>query len=1065
MVNFKESHFLKFFVEHRTSANIIMLLMIIIGLLSIGKLNKQFFPDFDVEVVAVSVDWPGATAEEIDKNIIQLLEPELRPLSGVKKVSSKSVEGLGRTQVEFQYGYDMQKGRTDIETAVSRINFPEKSKKPRIIVGEFFDTVTRIVLSGEVSLSELRIKSKNLKELLLNSGVDKVDILGLPKEEILIEIPQLETAKLKLSFNQIANLIKSETQDVSGGSYADGSLRVRTEGEKRLVDAFKKLELKSSISGGRVLLEDLAKITYSIEKGSILKFVDENPAVELWVRRSKTSDAIEVSKNVENVISSSQSLIGNNIKIETYDTAAEIGKFIIKPKSKFTWQIIQERISLLVKNGLSGLCIVLAVLFLFLSRNTAIWVALGIPIAFLATFAVMLVTGQSINMISLFGLIMALGIVVDDAIVVGEHTSYLKTKRKLDSSQAPVVAASRMSMPVISAMLTTVAAFIPLFMVKGVIGEIIAAIPWVVCAVLVASLIECFLVLPAHLAHFDNKNNLPGKFRFWFDNKFTYFQEGLFRKFVKLTFNYRYVTFMVAIGMFLVSVGMMSGGRVLFSFFPTPEADIIIANFKMHSGTKKTNTLEMLNNIEIGLEKTSKQFSYSNNLVKFKMSTIGDRTSFSNDAGPSPIGSDLLGSMVVELKTADKRKVRTKEFIKAWKDNIQSVAGLDKLTIRAPSGGPPGRDLDVRFQGEKLEDLKKASDELIKIARTIPGVTSLSDNLEFGVQERILSLNNKGQSLGLSISEIGEQVRSAINGVVISEFPKADEEVAVRLKLIKNEKQTDMINDLRIITSIGTSFKLEEIITISEEVPFASINRKNGFREVTISGDLFPQLMNTSQARQFLLQNGLPEIAKKYNLNYRFDGKDLEQKETFADMKIGSIVGLMLIYFILAWVFKSWSRPLTIMIMIPFAFIGAVLGHYILGLTMSILSMFALLALAGIVVNNSIILVSTIERRFDDLLNDTENSFNDKNIINEAIISGVVDRLRPVLLTSLTTIGGLSALMFEKSLQAQFLIPMAATIVFGLGVTALLVLIIVPSMMGISNDLSNFIKSLKEGNR
>ena len=408
MVRFKESNFLKFFVEHRTSANIVMLLMIIIGLLSIGKLNKQFFPDFDVEVVAVTIDWPGATAEEIDKNIIQLLEPELRPISGVKKVSSKSVEGLGRTQVEFQYGYDMQKGRTDIETAVSRINFPEKSKKPRIIVGEFFDTVTRIVLSGEVSLSELRIKSKNLKELLLNSGVDKVDILGLPKEEILIEIPQLETAKLKLSFNQIANLIKSETQDVSGGSYADGSLRVRTEGEKRLVDSFKKLELKSSSSGGRVLLEDLAKITYSIEKGSILKFVDGNPAVELWVRRSKTSDAIEVSKNVENVISSSQSLIGNNIKIETYNTAAEL---------------IQERISLLVKNGLSGLCIVLAVLFLFLSRNTAIWVALGIPIAFLATFAVMLVTGQSINMISLFGLIMALGIVVDDAIVVGEHTS------------------------------------------------------------------------------------------------------------------------------------------------------------------------------------------------------------------------------------------------------------------------------------------------------------------------------------------------------------------------------------------------------------------------------------------------------------------------------------------------------------------------------------------------------------------------------------------------------------------------------------------------------------------
>ena len=1046
MLQFKESGFLKFFVEHRTSANIIMILMIVVGLLSIGRLNKQFFPNFEVEVVAVSVNWAGATAEEIDKNIVQLLEPELRPISGVKKVSSKSVEGVGITQVEFNYGYDMQKGRTDIETAVSRINFPQKADKPKIVVGEFFDTVTRIVLSANIPLSELRSISKKLKEVLINSGVDKVDIQGLPKEEILIEIPQIETARLKLSFNQIANLIKSETQDVSGGSYADGSLRVRTAGEKRLVETFKKLELKNTISGGRIILQDIARISSTLEQGSILKSVDNNPAVELWVRRSKTSDALEVSENVNKVISESKNIIGNRVNVETYNTAANL---------------IQERITLLVKNGLSGLCIVLAVLFLFLSRNTAIWVALGIPIAFLATFGVMLVSGQSINMISLFGLIMALGIVVDDAIVVGEHSSYLKTKRRLNSSQAPVVAATRMSMPVISAMLTTVAAFIPLFMVKGVIGEIIAAIPWVVCAVLVASLIECFLVLPAHLAHFDKKTVEEGKFRLWFDKKFMAFQEGTFKKFISLTFNYRYVTFMVAIGMFIVSVGMMSGGRVMFSFFPTPEADIIIANFKMHSGTTRSKTEEMVKKIEGGLIKTSKKFSTSPDLVKFSMSTIGGRTSFSSGAGPSSKGSDLLGSVVVELKTADKRKIRTNQFIKEWKNNIEYVEGLDKLTIRSPSGGPPGRDLDVRFQGEKLETLKIASNELIQIARTIPGVTSLNDNLEFGVQERILSLNNKGQSLGLSISDIGEQVRSAINGIIISEFPKADEEVVVRLKLSETEKLTDMINDLRIITPLGTSFKLQEVIKINEKIPFASINRKNGFREVTISGDLFPALMNTSQARQFLLNNGLPEIAKKYNLNYRFDGRDLEQKETFADMKIGSIIGLLLIYFILAWVFKSWTRPFSIMIMIPFAFIGAVLGHYLLGLTMSILSMFALLALAGIVVNNSIILVSTIERRFDDLRDQNDKDYQNNKVIDEAIIAGVVDRFRPVLLTSLTTIGGLSALLFEKSLQAQFLIPMAATIVFGLGITAFLVLVIVPSMMGISNDFSNFVKNIR----
>ena len=744
-------------------------------------------------------------------------------------------------------------------------------------------------------------------------------------------------------------------------------------------------------------------------------------------------------------MTNAKNIIGNVIKVETYNTAANL---------------IEERISLLVKNGLSGLCIVLAVLFLFLSRNTAIWVALGIPIAFLATFGVMFVSGQSINMISLFGLIMALGIVVDDAIVVGEHSSYLKTKRKLNSAQAPVVAATRMSMPVISAMLTTVAAFIPLFMVKGVIGEIIAAIPWVVCAVLVASLIECFLVLPAHLAHFDKSSKEESKFRLWFDQKFNAFQEGSFRRFVTLTFNYRYVTFMVAVGMFIVSVGMMSGGRVLFSFFPTPEADIVIVNYKMHSGSTRSQTTRMLENVEKGLNKTSTQFSNSPGLVRFKMSTIGSRTSFSNDSGPNSMGNDILGSMVVELTTADKRNVRTKEFIKVWKENIENVSGLDKLTIRAPSGGPPGRDLDVRFQGKDLEILKLASNELIKIARTIPGVTSLEDNLEYGVQERILGLTNKGQSLGLSILDIGEQVRSAINGSIISKFPKGDEEVTVRLKLSENEQLTDMITNLRIISPSGVSFKLKDIIKIDEKLPFASINRKNGFREVTISGDLFPPLMSTSQARQFLMENGLPEIAKKYNVSYRFDGRDLEQKETFADMGTGSIIGLLLIYFILAWVFKSWSRPFSIMIMIPFSFIGAVLGHYLLGLTMSILSMFALLALAGIVVNNSIILVSTIERRLEDLKNKNKNK-NEESVINESIITGVVDRFRPVLLTSLTTIGGLSALMFETSLQAQFLIPMAATIVFGLGITALLVLVIVPAMMGISNDFSKFIRRVR----
>ena len=1043
MTKFPQSNFLGFFVKHKTAANIIMILMCICGLLSIDKLNRQFFPNFDIENISVSVEWPGATAEEIDRNIISILEPELRPISGVKKVFSKSIEGIGYSVVEFNFGKDMQKSMQDVETAVSRLDFPQNAKKPKISLAEFYDTITRVVLSGNVSLSELRKVSKDLKEKLLKSGVDKVVLIGLPDEEILIEVSQGEISKLNMPINEISKLIKEQSIDIPGGAFANGSLRVRTEGEKRLVKTFDNLEIKNFIDGGRIILKDIAKVTEQFDDTSILKFVDSKPAVELHVMRSKTNDALETSKSVKKILSQFKEGMSKNLKIETYNSASEL---------------IEDRIGLLVKNGATGLILVLAVLFLFLAWRTAIWVALGIPIAFLATFGVMFLSGQSINMISLFGLIMALGIVVDDAIVVGEHSAYLKTVRKLNNVDAPIVAATRMSLPVICAMLTTVGAFLPLFMIKGVIGQIISAIPLVICAVLVASLIECFLVLPAHLSHYDKKKYSPGRFRSWFDKSFDSFKEGTFKSFITLCYKFRYVTMVFAFGLFLISIGMMKGNRVLFSFFPTPESDLIIANFEMLPGSNRNQTFEMINNLEEGLKKTREHFSEHPNLVNFSMSTFADKGSFRPDKDSSKRGSYLIGSMVVELITADQRTVRTKQFIEVWNKNVNKASGLDKLNIRAPRGGPPGRDLDVRLRGNNLDNLKNGSDELINLSRTIPGVSSLDDNFEIGIKEKVLKINNKGQALGFSVNNLGMQVRAAINGEEITRFSRGDEEVSVKIKLLQEELKNNMIYNLRVVSPENNSVVLAQVASIIEKSPYSSISRQDGFREVTITGDLNSEIMNTSQAREFLQKQGIDKIAKKFNLSYRFAGRDLEQKETFADMKIGALIGLMIIYIVLAWIFKSWLRPVSIMIMIPLSFIGAVFGHYFLNLTMSILSMFALLALAGIVVNNSIILVATIERRFEELRLANDNY---SSVFQNAVISGVTNRLRPVVLTSLTTMGGLTTLMFEKSLQAQFLIPMAATIVFGLGVTAVLVLIVVPSMMGIGLDFSNIIKKIK----
>ena len=1043
LITFPKSNILSFFVKHKTAANIIMFLMLLAGFLSINKLNRQFFPNFDVETISVSIEWPGAIAEEVDNNIIQLLEPEIRSISGVKKVKSKSVEGLGYSIIEFNFGTDMQKAMSDVENAISRMDFPNETKKPKIVRAEFFDVVTRIVLSGKLNLSELRREAKKFKEILLNAGVDKVDLSGLPDEEILIEIPQREITKFKLSLNEISKLISVQSKDIPGGNFADGSLRIRTSGDKTLVKHFENLEIKTFKDGGKIILKDISDIKETFDDSSVLKFVNGNPAVEINVRRSKTSDALTTAKIVKEELEKFKKLKSNLLEVNTYNTASDL---------------IKERISLLVKNGISGLIIVLIVLFIFLAWKTAIWVALGIPIAFLATFGVMYFSGQSINMISLFGLIMALGIVVDDAIVVGEHSNYLRDTRNLNNTDAPIVAATRMSAPVICAMLTTVGAFLPLFLIKGIIGQIIIAIPLVICAVLIASLIECFLVLPAHLAHFDTGNCSPGKFRKWFDIKFKSFQENSFKSVINYCYDNRYLTMVIVFGLFFISIGMMKSNRVQFSFFPTPESDLIIANFDMLPGSKKYQTYEMLDSLELGLQKTKLVFKNQPDLVSFSMKSFGEFTFFETDQTINKKGNFLKGSMVIELITADKRNIRTNEFIKVWKENIKNVSGLEKLIIRAPRGGPPGRDVDVRLRGNNLEILKIASKEVLKLVNTVPGVSAVNDNFEVGIQERVVNLKNSGKAMGFSVSEIGSQIRTAMNGKIVTTFPRGDEEVLVRVKLDENDMNDGNLENFRLVSPKNEIVMLSEIAKIDNNVPFSSISRQDGFREVTISGDLNNSIINTTQARDFLLNNGLIKIAEKFNIDYRFAGKDLEQKETFADMFVGSIVGLTIIYIVLTWIFKSWLRPFTIMIMIPLSFIGAVFGHYFLNLTMSILSMFALLALAGIVVNNSIILVSTIERRLAELLKSKKNRVD---IFKQAVISGVINRLRPVLLTSLTTIGGLSALMFEKSLQAQFLIPMAATIVFGLGVTAILVLIVIPSMMGIGRDMSEIVKNLK----
>ncbi|MEK9598218.1 MAG: efflux RND transporter permease subunit, partial [Alphaproteobacteria bacterium] len=789
--------------------------------------------------------------------------------------------------------------------------------------------------------------------------------------------------------------------------------------------------------GSSVLLGDVADLKDGIKDSSVLIFHDSMPAVNLVIQRSETNDSLKINDIVQTYLSE---------KVETLPASLTLAQHNVQA------DLISERIELMVSNGISGLVIVLLVLFLFLPARTAFWVAWGIPVAFMATFGVMLLFGQTINMISLFGLIMALGIVVDDAIVIGEHTEYLRTSKQLSAQDSAILAATRMGGPVFSSTLTTIAAFIPLFIIQGVIGAVIVAIPAVVCAVLVVSLVECFFVLPTHLAHGGgDTTKKPSRFRQIIDSGFNYFKERAFSPVVRISFRFRYVTLAAAFGLLILSVGMMVGGRVGFVFFSSPEADIAYANVTMVPGSSEKQTMAMLSELERAVKATEEKLTKGEtDLIDFAYTQFAQTLS-EEDAQTAV--NVRQGAILINLIPADKREVRSRDFVETLRNEIIPQPGLDILQVRAPEGGPPGRDIDIRIKGDDLNELKQLALKTVDIVKQLSGVSDVVDNMNYGAEERIITLTPLGRSLGFTTQSIGLQIRSALDGAVVQKFARGDEEVTVRLSLPDNELLHDDIGQFQLIDNSGNYVDLDEVAKIESRLGFDIVRRQNGFREIAILGDLDEAVMNTSEFVQAMENSELPDLVADAGYSYAFGGRNQEQDETFADMGVGAILALVSIYVILAWVFSSWTLPFSVMIIIPFCLIGAVFGHYVMGLSLNILSMFAIIALAGIVVNNSIILVATIERRKLELE-------DDGNLLENAVVRGAMDRLRPMLLTSGTTIGGLSAIMFEKSLQAQFLIPMATTITFGLAVTSVLVLFVVPAMIGVSSDIGSIVRGI-----
>lgn len=1025
---------ISFFARHRVAANLVMLVMLVGGVLALTRMNTQFFPTFALDIVSVRVVWSGASAEDVERGITSPLEQRLRRVDGLKKMTSTSAQGMSAITLEFAEGSNPIQALDDVRQRVAEFtNLPAEAEEAQVTRVERYEPVARVLVFGNLAPDELRRLAYRFEDELLQRGIDRIEVRGLPEQQISIDVPVERLGSFGLSLDQIADRISIISTDSPAGMMAqqDSTRELRAVEQRRNPQAFETIPI---VSGERVQLRlgDIATIRQEARENQVVLSREGFPAVELQLQRTENGNALTAARVMQHWVADTLPALPPGVQVEVYD---EI------------WQLLDERISLLLKNGAGGLLLVIILLYFFLPGRVASWVAMGIPTAFLAALAVLWGIGGSINMISLFALIMALGVIVDDAIVVGEDAD-AHARMGEDPSYASEGAAERMIWPVLASSLTTVAAFMPLLVVGGVIGNILGDIPLVMICVLVASLLECFVVLPAHLRSAfipprqkrkegDDSGDVPSRahpierLREGFGQRFDQFREGAFRRFSQYTLQHRGITLASAMTLVLLTAGLLVGGRLDFNFFPTPEPSVIFANASFVAGTNRATVEEFLGDMQQAMNNVEE--ALGGDIILQAVTSYG---STQRAEGSSP-ASDELGSIMVELAPSDRRSVRNPEFITAWRSRLSLPAALENLTISERQGGAPGKDVNVRLTGNSAADLKQAADSLTQSLAALPGVLDTEDNMPWGREQLIYQVSPYGEALGLTTAELGQQLRAAFDGRIAQIYQDGRDEVEVRVQLPREQRESlATLSRLTIRVPDGQFVPLRQVMTMDHLQGFQALRHAEGELAVEVTATLNTSITTADKIIDSLQQEVLPELSRRYSLHYSFEGRAADQRETMDDMRTGLIIGLGLMYVVLAWVFASWSLPFIVMMIIPFGLVGAFLGHWLMGIQLTVLSLFGFFGLSGIVVNNSIILV------------DFYNQQRRKGLgINEALNEAAVQRVRAVLLTSLTTIGGLLPLLFETSQQAQFLIPMATSIAFGLGLSTLLVLAVIPALL------------------
>lgn len=1046
-----------YFVRHPTAANLLMLIIILVGLLGLSSLTREVFPEFTSEFIHVQVVYKGASAEEVEETICQRIEEELEGVEGIEEVRSTSRENAGMVVVEVADGYEVRDVLKDVENAVDQIdNFPEDAEDPIIWELERIERVCTLTLWAErmpikdlVALAEV-IES----ELLALDGVSLVELSGFSEHQIRVEVKEDELLARGLTIGDVAREIRTQSIDLPAGSVetSEREIKIRVVDQRRWAEDFRDLTVQVNRQGARILLRDVATVRDTFEdEWNQTTFLDvaglgkpsggQSPSgqfrarrsVNLEVRKTRSEDTIRVADVVKQYSARRRATLPEGVHLSFWGD----------------WSFyVKDRLGMLVQNGVLGFILVFFTLWALLHFRLAFWVAVGIPISFLGTLYAMNLGGMSLNMITMFSLIMAVGIIVDDAIVIGENI-YAHYCRGKPAMEAAVDGTREVALGVIASMLTTVAVFMPLLTMAGEVGKVMRAMPIGVVVALSVSLIEAFFILPNHLTHSLRKmpKALSGA-RARINGFVEWFTGRVYGPVLGWSVRRPLIPVAAVVMLFLLSLGILLGGRLEFRLFPELDGDHLTAEVELPHGTDLARTKQIVARLEQalvgegGVNDYFRPRHHGKELVRQVSTSFGFTTTIRDEPGLPETGSHLA-QVVGELLSADRRDATCDEILRVWAERVEQLGGVPdaiSLTFDQMQVTPGGKAVDIQLRGRDLRDLRRASQQLRQKLRTYPGIYNVDDNLRAGKEEVLVRLKPVARPLGISSASLAMQLREAFWGSIAQEFQRGPDTFEVEVLYAPADRRSLAdLEDFKVRTPDGRAVPFREVATAEKQRGYSQIVRVDGRRTVSVTADLDTAEGNAALIVADLRASFLPEFLERNpGVAVNLEGQQKETEETSESLRRGFLIGLCIIFILLSFVFKSYVEPLIVMAAIPFGLTGAVAGHLLMGYDWTMPSSVGFISLSGIVVNDSIVLVAFIKLRLAE----------GKHLF-EAVHQAGMQRFRPVFLTSATTVAGLLPMMLETSLQAQFLVPMAIAISFGLMFATVLVLLLVPCLYSI----------------